>query len=177
MNETYELRPSRTLEVGDVVFWDGARHRVRAETAGPHEVSDGIRRVPLARLDGTGECAPPLTADALVAVRTGRARVGTAGANDPDQSHDDPALEGLNINHLLAQLRTLTEAGELVEPGLVRTLDSALSRGSAAPDAWLHPRHHALIEIAMQAVGAIDGARQTLDQLMARLREQELAGS
>lgn len=175
MNETYELIRLDELEPGDVIYLMGGRQEVTEPLWHPQEMKPGLLRVPMRRMDGTGGISPPFERDMMVPCRVTPSRKRQHGRPGiPDLAVQDNSLIGLDLDLLLASLRQMIGDGELIEPGLVRQLDSAMSRGFLpAPTAWRTASYRHLRHLVSRVSHDLSATQATVRRLGEDLAERE----
>lgn len=173
MPEAYELIPIEQLQKDDVVFTMGARRVVTSAPRSDPSVSTGWVRLPLAKLDGSEEMAPPYAKTDLIParVRPSRSRPRTR-AYTPDLSRQDDELIGTNLDEVLERVRWYVGAGELVPPDLVRKLDSALSRGFAIPIPWKKANYRSIRAWAERMHRDLVSSQHTAQRLLEEIDER-----
>ena len=172
--EVWELIPFSQLEKDDVIYMMTQRLTLFAEPWHPEEMRDGLLRIPCRRLDGTEQMAPAFEPDQLVPVRVKPSRkYREARPYRPNTAVQDNDIVGLDVDMLLGRLRSLVGNGELIDPDLVRKLDSALSHGWEPPAAWRNASYATLRTWASKAASDLNSAKASLERLSLELRDRE----
>jgi hypothetical protein len=121
---------------------------------------------------GTGEREMAEEIERRVSLRLARKRK-QGSAYHPDTSRQDNDLIGLDLDDLLMRLRVLVGAGELIDPDLVRKMDSALSRGRVPPQAWRYANYRELASYVDGIMRDLGNTQATARRLSEELSERE----